>query len=280
MEEFQTQSLTDDKNLQGYIWRTEAAPRAVISLVHGFGEHSGRYAPMAEALNDAGIAMVTLDLRAHGRSEGKRGVVHNYENFYGDVDALIQKTRAEFPDSPHILMGHSMGGALVMNYRLARDLPHTLAYIITAPLLELTTPYSESLRPFMNILRKLAPNFTFGKPLPSDHISSLRKEAVKYENDPLIGGPVNAGLGLDMIDYGRKALARAKDWNAPLLLMHSHHDKITDCDASAEFAAQAQQVEFIAYDKAAHEIHNDVTRADVYKEIINFIEAQLAIREI
>jgi len=103
-----TESSADGTVLRGVIFDPPKAPKAVMSLVHGFGEHCGRYTPMADYLRDQDIAVVALDLRGHGRSEGKRGVCRDYGHLRADVSVLVKQSEQVFPDIPHILYGHSV----------------------------------------------------------------------------------------------------------------------------------------------------------------------------
>jgi len=282
LDNFTIKSAADGVELFGHVFAPNCAPqdcRAVISLVHGYSEHGARYTHMGAALNEAGIALITLDLRGHGKSGGKRGVIADYSDFYGDVDALLAESRARFPDVPHILMGHSMGGAILLNYKAARALPQTMGYIVTAPLLRLAKPAAEILRPLMLTLRKLFPTFAFGQKVDGKHISTMPAEMKAYETDPLVHGKLSPALALDMIDYGETALELAADWTAPLLLMHGEADKVTDCNASIEFKERAgASVTLRTFEGAAHEIHNDISREDVYIEIIGFVSSQLQAR--
>ena len=126
MRSFETKNAADGTVLRGHIWAA-AKPKAVMNLVHGFGEHSGRYADMAANLNAKGISVVTLDLRGHGQSDGARGYCPDYNLLLEDVDALLTKTRETYPDLPQILYGHSMGGGLVLNHQLNNTLVKSLA---------------------------------------------------------------------------------------------------------------------------------------------------------
>lgn len=287
MHDFNLKSSVDDLDLFGHVFAPNCAPqdcRAVISLIHGYSEHSGRYEHMANALNESGIALICVDLRGHGKSAGKRGVISKFSDFYGDVDSMIAETRRRFPDVPHFLMGHSMGGSILFNYKQARELEQTplsqtMGYIVTAPLLRLTKPAPELLRPLMVVLRKLVPNFTFGQNVDGKDISTLPAESRAYETDPLVHGQLSPALALDMIDKGAAALEQAGNWNAPTLLMHGEADNVTDCNASIEFKAKAgDSVTLRTFENAFHEIHNDICRQDVYNEIIGFISSQLQSR--
>ena len=269
MEKFQTQSSLDNKILKGICW-SPLKPRAVISLIHGFGEHCARYAPLGEFLQQHNIALITLDLRGHGQSEGKRGIINQYEDFYFDIEDLIAEAKTRFKNIDHFIMGHSMGGTLAINYQLNHKRNDIKAYIITSPLFRLTHQPTELLRPIMKLLQWFAPNLTFEKTLDSSIISTLPDEAKAYETDPLNHGKVGAVLGLDMIDYGKYALSQSNKWNWPMFLAHSRHDQLTDYAASEEFAKGSKTVKFIAYEKAGHELQNDFTQNNLFTEILNF----------
>ena len=101
MSTFEANNASDGTILRGQIWAAEN-PKAVMSLVHGFGEHSGRYADMASYLNSKDISVVTLDLRGHGKSDGRRGYCPDYNLLLSDVDALLAKSREIYPDLPPI----------------------------------------------------------------------------------------------------------------------------------------------------------------------------------
>ena len=284
MDNYHINSVTDGLRLHGQVFSPDCAPqdcRAVISLVHGFSEHSGRYAHMGHALNETGIALNAIDVRGHGLSEGKRGVISSYPDFYGDIDALIKETRQRFPDIPHFLMGHSMGGGILLNYKYSRDLPQIMGYIVTGPLLRLTNPAPEILRPLMVALRTFLPNFTFGKKVDGKDISTLPKEAKAYEADSLVHGKLSPALALDMIDYGKDVLEKADQWTAPLLLMHGEADAVTDPSATIEFKARSgPETSLRTFEGAFHEIHNDICRDAVYHEIINFITTEINSRDL
>ena len=289
MDNSNIKSKTDGLDLFGHLFAPDCEPqdcRAVISLVHGYSEHGGRYAHMGAAFNEAGIALNVIDLRGHGKSGGKRGVIKTYSDFYGDVDALLTETRKRFPDVPHFMIGHSLGGAILINYKMERELQNSplaqiMGYVVTAPLLRLAKPAPEILRPVMSLLRKLAPAFAFGQKVNGKDISTLAEEARAYENDPLIHGKLSPALALDMIDYGETALSHAANWTAPLLLMHGEADKVTDCDASIAFKATAgDSVTLRTFEGVFHELHNDICRNDVYNEIIHFITTEINSRDL
>ena len=127
---------TDDTRLQGRVLQAPKVPRAVVAVVHGFGEHIGRYEAVAAQLGARGMAVLGLDLHGHGRTPGRRGHVPEWERLREDVDAVIHEARARFGAAPLFLWGHSMGGGLVLDYVLARGGKRLRGVIATAPMIE------------------------------------------------------------------------------------------------------------------------------------------------
>ena len=111
----------DDLDIFGQYWKSGGMEKAVIALVHGFGEHSDRYHHVAEAFNNSGYSVIAFDHRGHGQSKGQRGHTPQYESLMQDMDVFLEKTRDIFPDTPVILYGHSMGGNIVTNYVIRRS---------------------------------------------------------------------------------------------------------------------------------------------------------------
>lgn len=263
----------DGTKLHGYIWPAKA-PRAAVSLVHGFGEHAGRYAGLAAHLNEQGYSVVAADLRGHGHSEGKRGVVRKYTELQADRAALMNKTRSLFPKLPHFLYGHSMGGGIVLDYARNPE-PDMRAVITTGPLIALAEPPPAFFVGIMRGLSKLAPRFVLRQPIDGTKISTLTEEQLAYTSDPLNHGQMSVALAAGMVDAGARISAAAKAWSVPVLLMHAENDRLTDCQASANFAAHAPNVDFVPLARAEHEIHNDITRTEVYRRTCDFIESHL-----
>jgi len=268
-------SLTskDGTELFGRHWAVEN-PKAVMALVHGFGEHCGRYDHMASYLNAQGIAVVAADMRGHGKSAGKRGVVSAYDNFHEDLDALLTETRRLYTNTPLTLYGHSMGGGIVLDHGSKQT--NALPIIASAPLITLTDPIPKALRAFAKLMGKVLPKGALAQPIDGMKISTLPDEQALYLNDPLNHGKMGFRLAEAMVATGEYLQEAAKDWDRPLFLFHSKADQLTGFDGSAKFAKHAKQVEFHPFEQVQHEMHNDTSRATVYKLMSEFILKQSA----
>ena len=273
--DFNIASKAGGLSLYGRHWAADN-PRAVMSLAHGFGEHSGRYEPMAKHLNQAGISVLAVDLRGHGKTEGPRGVCKNYLDLSADVSALLEKSRSLYPDLPHYLFGHSMGGGLVLHHGLTQGSHNLAGYLASAPLILPADPVPPPLRILAKILRHILPKGTLPNPIAGDKISTLPSEQADYEADRLNHPRLGFGLAAGMLQAGEDILAQAESWNKPLRLWHARGDRLTNFSASEDFAAQAQNCEFTAFEDVEHEMHNDTSREAVYGLMLDFMSETLS----
>ena len=258
----------DGTKLIGRHWPVEN-PKAVMTLVHGFGEHCGRYGHMAEHFNNQNIAVVSLDLRGHGKSEGRRGVIKSYDEFREDIAALLKKTQALYPRTPQVLYGHSMGGGIVLDHGSRNQ--DVLPIIASAPFITLADPVPGALEFIVKLMGRLLPKGAMSQPIDGTKISNLQDEQRLYMADPLNHGKLGFRLAEAMVTTGERLIQAAKNWDQPLLLMHSKADQLTSFQASENFAREAKQTEFHAFETHQHEMHNDLCRAEVYALMSEFI---------
>ncbi len=262
---------SDGLRLHGQGW-TPDQPRAAICLVHGHGEHLGRYAHLAAAFNAAGFALMGFDLRGHGRSEGPRGHTPSYEHLMADLDAMLEKTASRFAGLPLFLYGHSMGGNLVLNYGLRRQ-PRLAGIIATGPWLRLAFE-PPPLQVFLaRAMDRLYPTFTQASKLETAALSRDPAIVQAYEQDHLVHDRVSARLFAAMYQAGLWALENAHRWQLPLLLMHGEADRLTSPQASAAFARRAgPAVHFKLWPGWYHEIHNEPERETYQSFVIGWIK--------
>jgi len=270
VQNFSINSNSDGLKLHGYRWSVEN-PVAVMSLVHGLAEHCGRYEKLAQHLNGNGIDVVGVDLRGHGRTEGPRGVSLQYADIAGDVSALVEETKSQYPRLPRFLFGHSLGGGLVLHHGMTKVDDTLCGYLVSAPLILPRKPVSIIKRGFVKSLRKILPKGTLPIPVSGKKISTIPEEQQRYNTDPLRHRRIGIGLAVDMIETGEELFATADQWKKPLRIWHSTADKITSSDASEYFAKQAQNCEFTAFDEVQHETHQDRSRDEVHALIVEFI---------
>lgn len=256
-------------------WEPDVSPRAVLALVHGHGEHIGRYAHVGKALTDAGYALVGFDARGHGRSTGPRGHTPSYNALMDDISAFLSTLETKYPGLPLFLYGHSMGGNQVLNYALRRH-PPIRGVIATGPWLSLSfdpPPIKVILGKFMN---NVFPSFTQASGLATTGLSHDPEVVRNYDNDPLGHNKITARLFFGIYESGLWALEHASELSLPLLLMHGGADPVTSPEASRQCAAKAGgEVTLRIWDGLYHEIHNEPEKGEVFEVMIEWLDKHL-----
>ncbi len=270
-------SWTDGQGLNFYSkgWEPDAKPKAVIALVHGHGEHIGRYEHVGKAFSDAGYAVMGFDLRGHGRSGGPRGHTPSFEALMRDIDLFLQQVRQRYPDLALFLYGHSIGGVLVLNYTLRRK-PDVKGVVATGPAVH-TEPEKHPAKLVMaRVLGGLLPTVVIPSGLQTPMLSRDSKLVEAYVSDPLVHDKISLGFGKSMLGANRWALQHAAEFPVPLLLMHGKDDQIAFPSSSEEFAAGAQgKARLILWDHLYHEIHNEPEKSQVLKTAIDWMDERL-----
>jgi acylglycerol lipase len=240
-----------------------ATPKAVVAIVHGLGEHSGRYHFVSESLNEAGFAVIKFDLRGHGKSGGPRGHAPSYDALMDDIQHLLQQASSRYPDLPLFLYGHSLGGNLVFYYALFRK-PMINGLIVTSPGLAPADPLTKFKMGAGKILSSIAPTTLMDNGLNREMLSRDPQIIEKYNSDPLVSGKVSARLGMDIIINGPLIISLANELEIPTLLMQGTADRIVNPEMAGEFSKKAGNlVTLKLWDGFYHELHNEPEKADV-----------------
>lgn len=270
-----TWKSSDGLEMYARAWEPEKPCRAVIALVHGLGEHIGRYEHVGAALAQAGFTLTGYDLRGHGKSGGARGHTPSYDALMTDVDMFLDLAAARYPGQPRFLYGHSMGGNLVINFALRRK-AELEGVIATGPWLKLSFEPPASKVALGKMMNNLLPGFTQASGLDTKALSHDASVVQAYENDPLVHDKISARLFVEMYQSGLWAFERAGDFPLPMLLMHGSADSITSPEASRQFAASAgDRVTLHIWDGLFHEIHNEAQKAEVFATMIAWLDARL-----
>lgn len=267
--EFSWQSQ-DGLSFFGQEWRPEGNARAVVVLIHGLGEHSGRYQHVADYFTRRGLGVVALDHRGHGRTGGKRG--HgSYDAILDDIQHLIQEAKKRYPGLPVILYGHSLGGALVLYYALKRK-PQMAGVISTAPGL-IPANASGGQIALAKIMAAIAPGFQINNGLDVTGLSHDPETARAYTADPLVHPKISARLGLDLMQNGQWVIEHASEFPLPLLLLQGSADRLVNPAGARQFAAGlAGRVTYKVYDGWYHELHNEIEKETVLANMVAWID--------
>ena len=276
--EFEWQTA-DGLKLFAQGWSPKDQPRAVVCLVHGLGEHTGRYGHVAAALAHVGYALLGFDLRGHGHSEGQRGHTPTFDLMLDDVAHLLEEASRRFADVPRFLYGHSLGGTLVLNHALRRR-PQVVGVIATGPLLRTAFAPPAWKTALGRLLYGWWPTLSLSNGLDIQGLSHDAGVVRAYADDPLVHDRVSARLGMDMLDAGEWALAHATEFFLPLLLMSGGADPITSAEATRQFAAGVTgDCTLKIWDGLFHEIHNEPEQQQVFDVMIEWLGERVPISE-
>lgn len=259
--------------------------KGVVCIVHGFNEHSSRYEHVAIRLCNAGYAVLTYDEFGHGKTEGKRGHAPSYQALLNSVKIILDEAENRFPGVRKFLWGHSMGGAIVINYleqnnpRLVGGQAHISGAVATSPLFRLAFKPNPIKVFLARIMKSIFPKFTEKANLDSNAISRDKEEVRKYNTDPYNHNRITAGFFWGIHTGGENALQHAAVIKVPLLLMHGTADRLTSFEASKEFAAKAPAdlVTFKIWEGYYHELHNEPEpyRTEAINYIINWLDGRV-----
>ncbi len=255
-------------------WSLES-PKAVLVIVHGFGEHSGRYSGMAEYFNSRGIAVISYDFRGHGLSDGKRGLLLSWKEFREDLRAVDNEAVRLYPTLPLFILGHSLGGTMTLDYVLSSE--HSpRGVIISAPALG-TPGISPFLLGIAKILSAFAPRLTISTALDSDSISRDPEECRKYKDDPLIHDKASVKMSSELTAVQETIFSRSGSMNCPLLLCYGSEDRIAPHEPIESFFnhSGSDDKEMKIFEGGYHEIHNDTIRDDVYKLYADWMSTRI-----
>lgn len=254
-------------------------PRGVAVIVHGLGEHIGRYAHVADHLNAQGWAAVGDDHRGHGRSPGKRGVLKHNDDYLHDLAAVIDATRTAYPGLPLLLVGHSLGGAIAGRFVAAQALPHEAtpwarpvdALVLSSPALAVgMSPVQKAL---LATFGRLTPDLPVGNGLKAEWVCHNPDTVAAYKADPLVHDRVSGRLTRFILDAGETVRARAKNWSTPTLIIWGGQDRCVDPAGSQAFADAAPKawVSAQAFPTLAHEIFNEREQATVLQTMSDWL---------
>lgn len=256
-------------------WLPGREPNAVLVIVHGFGEHSGRYGYLVDWMVSRGCSVYGFDLPGHGRSPGPRGHIKAWAEFREDLRRFLRLVEAMEAPSPLFLLGHSMGGLVVLECAL-RGLLGLRGIIASAPALG-KPPVSDLLLLMGSLLSRIWPAASFKVPLDATALSRDPEVVTGYRQDPLVHQRATARLGSEMDAARQWTMAHAREFPFPILLLHGASDRLAQVEASRIFYGRviSRDKELRIYRNAYHELHNDIHREQVLEDLWRWLQEHL-----
>lgn len=252
-------------------WSVVGRPWAAMLIVHGIAEHSGRYARTGDGFAGAGIEVTALDLRGNGGSAGPRAYCERWSDYLDDVEDRLRAVRAAAGDLPVVLLGHSLGGLVCLDYvtsgRAAPDL-----LILSSPALDTNLPgWKKSLA---RVLSTVAPTMRIGNALDGSQLSTDPSVGERYFADPLVVQTTTGRLGGEAIAAQRRVRGALANLAIPTLVTHGTDDTIVP-PAASEPLATLPGVRRIAYPGLRHETLNEPSGLSVVADMVAWLREQV-----
>jgi alpha-beta hydrolase superfamily lysophospholipase len=246
-------------------------PRYELLLVHGLGEHSGRWDQPMSHLVARGANVFTYDLRGHGRSSGDRISLERFDQFYSDIAEMAEVTAAA-SGRPWVLYGHSLGGLQCAGYLMANIAPQPNLAVLSAPAMSADVP--AVLRAAAAVFGRIAPGLRVANSIKGDQLSRDPAVGEKYFADELVEVKTTARFGKAVFDEQARLAAMPDTISIPTFVIHGADDTLVPPSASAGLA-RSQSVERRLYPTLRHELHNEAEGAEVMGDVADWIESKL-----
>lgn len=279
MSNYKTTTIKGEKGLNLVLrsWTVDVA-RADILFCHGFQEYSGRYHSEAEFFNSAGYNFYAFDMRTHGESEGKeRCYIEEFDDYINDLDS-VKKHYKIGKERPFFLMGHSMGGLVVVSYVLAhRKHKNFTGMLLSAPLLQTNSDMAPTLQKMAGIVGKITPRLKTVK-LDINAVSSDPEEVKKYKEDPLIYKKgIYAKSGMELINQTRNIQQQFQNIKCDFIIQHSLDDQLSDYKGSQRMVenCSSESKMLVALDNLGHEILKDKTKESVRNTFLDWMDFRI-----
>jgi len=256
-------------------WLPEGDAAAVVVVVHGFLEHSGRHADVAAELNRHGYAVYAVDLRGHGKSEGDPVFVKSFLEHLRDVELFLAHVRAREPDRPVFLVGFSMGGTIAASLA-ARGLADVRGLVLVAPAVQVGRGIFPVLRLLAGLVGRFFPRLRLVR-LGFRNMSRDPEVIAQVERDPLVfHGRFPTRTGSELLSATRLLQDMMEAIELPLLILHGTGDLVTDVEGSRQLHARARSTDktLKLYDGLYHDLFHEPEKQRVVADLVEWLDAR------
>lgn len=250
--------------------------KAAVALVHGIGEHSGRYVWLVEHLTASGFSVFSFDHRGHGRSPGRRGHISSWSEYRDDVGAFLDLVRRVSPGLPIFIYGHSLGALIVAEFLVSKR-PDVAGVILSGIPLQPTGVAKPHLVALAKILSRILPSLLVSFGVKPDALSRDPAVARAYEEDPLVHHRASMRWGTETLDAIERVRSRGSDIELPLLILHGEADRVNSVAGSRELfdSVSSGDKQLLVYPDGAHEPHNDLDRDKVVRDVTDWLNERV-----
>ncbi len=258
-------------------WLPDGNPKALILLIHGYAEHSGRYQYFAEHCLDKGYGVYAVDHWGHGQSDGTPGFVPDFSVYHDGVEQLLARAKQDFPELPVVLVGHSMGGLISATYLLSRQSEFAAA-VLSGPAVKAAEEPSAFLKAISGFLARFFPKLGVLE-LDPNGVSRDPDVVADYLADPLVyNGKMGARLAAEMLRNMTLVQQNAEQISLPLLMLHGEKDSLAAAEGSSFLDAHISSTDKMLkiYPELFHEIFNEPEKDQVLNDMTDWLDTCLA----
>lgn len=264
------------KNLNLYYqcWLPTGKPKALLVVIHGLAEHSGRYGNMARYFTAKGYAVYSYDHRGHGKSEGQHGYVERFRYYLNDLNTFLNTVYGNHRDAKVFLVGHSLGGTIATAYAVHHQ-EEFAGLILSGATIKIGSNPSLMLIAAANMLSLFLPKIGVTV-IDASAISKDDSVVDSYVNDPLVyRGKISARLGAELIRMTRKLPQQVPEINLPVLIMHGTADRLSDPTGSEMLYQRISSPDktLKLYEGFYHEIFNEPGHEQVFADMETWLAA-------
>ena len=269
----------NNENIYFQSWESDINPVGCILIVHGLGEHCGRYDHVAKWFNKKGYLVESFDLPGHGKSGGVRGHIDSFTSTHSLINHFISQLSTAHPDLPVILYGHSMGGEIVLHYGFSNS-QYVDGIISSSPGLIPGNPPSKIVIALSQILQKIMPKNQIDNNLPLEGLSRDQKVIDEYNADPLVHSRLSMRLGAEILNNGTWMIEHAAEFpEVPLLLQVGEKDMLVAPSGPMQFAKNKPGQECKVWEGFYHELHNEPEQEEIFQHMLKWIQERKVIRQ-
>jgi len=253
-------------------WLPDETLKAALIIVHGIGEHSGRYMNIVNHLVPHGFVVYGYDSRGHGQSAGKRGHIESWEEYRGDLHAFVQYVRKETEVEKLFLLGHSMGGLVTLDYVLHHS-DYIRGIVVSSPALDISAAPPGFIL-IANILNRIVPGLQLATPLDTNELSRDPTAVKAYMDDPLVHNKITPRFILESVKIVGQVQKNANQIKIPILVTFGEADQIVPIGGTKRFfkAVASVDKQLITYPEGRHEPHNDFNSEEVVDNIARWLD--------
>ena len=249
---------------------------AAIAVVHGYGDHGGRYTWLGEDMAARGYALYAYDLRGHGHSSGARGQIGRFDEYLDDTGQFLDEVRQAQPGKPLFLLGHSMGGLVCARLAEEGSLEVT-GLVLSSPFLQLAEAVPPSRLYALKVLARVWPDRDIGNTVRAEHLSHDEAVVGAYVTDRLVHHVAPARWASQILQAQDAAMAGASTIAVPLLVLYGTDDQVVDTAFIEELYSRTSSADksILRYEGFYHECFNETGREQVFADLAAWLAARL-----